>query len=75
MSEFGDGQQRALDDAQARWHQAIAALDESQHEAENLYYAHPSLLSEDLFWEALGALGGMTRLLTDLIEATGARTA
>ncbi len=60
--------ERALDDAQTRWHEAIAALDLAQREAENLHGAGPQLLPDDLFWEALGAFGGMTSLLKDLID-------
>jgi hypothetical protein len=66
----GEIQQRAIDDAQVRWHEAIAALDLAQREAEYLHEARPQLLADDLFWEALGAFGGMTRMLTDLIEGT-----
>jgi hypothetical protein len=69
MGAIRTRQQRALDDAQARWHEAIAALDLAQKEAENLHDASPQLLADDLFWEALGALGGMTGMLTDLIKA------
>jgi hypothetical protein len=68
VSDFGDAQQRALDDARVRWREAIAALDLAQREAENLHDAHPQLLADDLFWEALGAFGGMTGMLTDLMS-------
>jgi hypothetical protein len=68
-SDIAIAQQRALDGAQARWHEAIAALDLAQKEAENLHDASPQLLADDLFWEALGAFGGMTAMLTGLIEA------
>lgn len=71
MSAIGDAQLRALDDTQTRWHEAIAALDLAQKEAENLHGASPQLLSDDLFWEALGAFGGMTGMLTDLIKEAG----
>lgn len=70
MTAIGDAQTRALDDARTAWHKAIGALDIAQWHAENLHDAHPQLLADDLFWEALGAVGGMTRMLTDLIEAT-----
>ena len=66
-SDIAAAQERALDDARVRWHEAIAALDLAQQQAEHLNEAH--LLPEDLFWEALGAFGGMTKMLTDLIEA------
>jgi hypothetical protein len=62
-------QQRALGDAQTRWHEAIAALDLAQREAENLHDASPQLLADDLYWEALGAFGGLTDVLSDLIKA------
>jgi hypothetical protein len=66
----GEIQQRAIDDSQTRWHEAIAALDIAQQEAEKLHDARPQLLTDEEFWEALGAFGGMTRMLSDLIEAT-----
>jgi hypothetical protein len=66
----GEIQQRAIDDAHVRWHEAIAALNLAQREAENLNSARPQLLPDDQFWEALGAFDGMTRMLTDLIEVT-----
>jgi hypothetical protein len=66
---FGEIQERAIDDAQTRWHEAIAALDLAQQEAEKLHDARPQLLTDEEFWEALGAFGGMTRMLSDLIEA------
>jgi hypothetical protein len=66
----GEIQERAIGDAQTRWHEAIAALDLAQQEAEKLHDARPQLLTDEEFWEALGAFGGMTQMLSDLIEVT-----
>jgi hypothetical protein len=69
MSAIGDAQQRAIDDAQVAWHAAIAALDTALSHAENLHDARLQLLADDDFWQFRGAQGGMTDILTDLIEA------
>lgn len=69
MSAIREAQDRAIDDAQVKWHEAIAALDTALREAENLHDAHPQLLADEDFWTLQGAHGGMTTLLTELIEA------
>ena len=72
MSAIRQAQDHAIDDAQVSWHEAIAALDAAQREAENLHDASPQLLADESFWELLGALGGMTTMLTDLIAEVAA---
>jgi hypothetical protein len=68
-SDIAIAQQRALDDAWARWHEAIAALDLAQAQAENLHDASPQLLADDLFYPALNGFRRTARMLTGLIEA------
>ncbi len=69
MTTAGHAQERALDDARVRWHEAIAAIDMAQAEADNLNDASPQLLADDLYWKALGAFGEVTDMLSDLIAA------
>lgn len=66
---FGQIQRRALIDAEIAWREAQAALDNAQRHAEHLHNAAPQLLTDDLFYEALGAIGGMGQMLDDLIAA------
>ena len=67
MSAIAEAQERAIDDARVAWHDAIAALDKAKGQAEGLYEGN--LMHEGDFWEAIGAINGMTTLLTELIGA------
>ena len=66
MSAIAEVRARIIDEARVAWHDAISALDKAKGYVETL--RDGQLMHESDSWEAIGAIDGMTTVLTDLIE-------